>query len=44
MVNKMDISDFWSGDFGEKMSVEGGLGTLQFFWSLKKGTRTFHFR
>ena len=22
----------------------GGLGALQFFWSLKKGTRTFHFR
>ena len=21
----------------------GGLGALQFFWSLKKGTRTFHF-
>ena len=28
----------------EKMSVEGGLGALQFFWSLKKGTRTLHFR
>ena len=26
------------------MSVGGGLGALQFFWSLKKGTRTFHFR
>ena len=26
------------------MSVGGGLSALQFFWSLKKGTRTFHFR
>ena len=26
------------------MSVEGGLGALQFFWSLTKGTRTFNFR
>ena len=26
------------------MSVGGGLGALQFFGSLKKGTRTFHFR
>ena len=26
------------------MSVGGGLDALQFFWSLKKGTRTFHFR
>ena len=26
------------------MSVGGGLGALRFFWSLKKGTRTFHFR
>ena len=23
------------------MSVGGGLDALQFFWSLKKGTRTF---
>ena len=45
MVNKMAISEFWSGDFWEKkMSVGGGLGALQFFWSLKKGTRTFNFR
>ena len=44
MVNKMDISEFWSGDFWEKMSVGGGLGALQFFWSLKKGTRPFKFR
>ena len=28
---------------GKKMSVGGGLDSLQFFWSLKKGTRTFHF-
>ena len=26
------------------MSVGGGLDALQFFWSLKKDTRTFHFR
>ena len=26
------------------MSVGGGLGALQFFGSLKKGTRTFNFR
>ena len=26
----------------ENMSVGGGLGALQFFRSLKKGTRTFH--
>ena len=45
MVNKMAISEFWSDDFGEKISVEGGLGALQFFfWSLEKGTRTFNFR
>ena len=43
MVNKMAISEFSSGDFGEKMSVEGGLGALQFLWSLKKRTRTFNF-
>ena len=30
MVNKMAISEFWSGDFWEKMSVGGGLGALQF--------------
>ena len=35
---------FWSADFSKRMSVGGGLGALQFFWSLKKGTRTFHFR
>ena len=27
-----------------KMSVGGGLGALQFFWLLKKSTRTFQFR
>ena len=27
-----------------KMSVGGGLGALQIFWSLKNGTRTFYFR
>ena len=36
MVNKMAISEFWSGDFWEKMSVGGGLFALQIFWSLKK--------
>ena len=36
MVNKMAISEFSSGDFGEKMSVEGGLGALQFFGHLKR--------
>ena len=44
MLNKMAISKFWSVDFGKKMSVGGGLDALQFFWSLKKDTRTFHFR
>ena len=43
-LNKMAISEFWSVDFGKIISVGGGLGTLQFFWSLKNGTRTFHFR
>ena len=40
----MAMSEFGFGDFGEKISVGGGLGALQFFWSLKKGTATFHFR
>ena len=44
MLNKMAISEFWSDYFGKKMSVGGGLGALWFFQSLKKGTRTFHFR
>ena len=44
MLNKMAISKFWSVDFGKNTSVGGGLDALQFFWSLKKGTRTFHFR
>ena len=44
MANKMAISEFWSGDFWEKMSVGGGLGAQQFFWSLKKGTRALYFR
>ena len=34
----------WIRWIWEKMSMGGGLGALQFFWSLKKGTRTFHFR
>ena len=40
----MAISEFLSVDFGKITSVGGGLGDLQFFGSLKKGTRTFHFR
>ena len=46
MVNKMAIAEFLSGDFGGNMSVGGGLGAPppQFFWSLKKYTRTFNFR
>ena len=44
MLNKMAISKFLSGDFGKKMSMGGGLVALHFFWSLKKGTRTFNFR
>ena len=44
MVNKMAILEFWSGDFREKMTLGGGLGPLQSFWSLKKGIRTFNFR
>ena len=44
MVNKMAISEFFSGDFGVKMSVGEGLGAIQFLVTLKKGTRTFNFR
>ena len=36
MVNKMAISELWSGDLGEKMSVGGGLGALKFFGHLKR--------
>jgi len=43
MLNKMAISEFSFGDFGKKMSVCGVLGAFQFFWSLKKGPRTFNF-
>ena len=42
-MNKMAISEFWSGDFGKKMSVGGGLGALQFFLSHKKDTRAVNF-
>ena len=35
MLNKMAISEFWSYDFGGKMSVGGGLDALQFFGHLK---------
>ena len=44
MVNKNAFSEFWFGDFGERMRVGGGLGSLQYIWSLKKGTRTFNSR
>ena len=44
MLNLMAISVSWSDDFGKMISVGGGLGALQFFWSLKIGTRTFYFR
>ena len=44
MVNKMAISEFWYGNIGGKISVGGGLDALKLFWSLKKGTRIFHFR
>ena len=44
MLNKMTILEFGSFDFGKMISVGGGLGALQYFWSLKKGTRPFHFR
>ena len=40
MLNKMAV--FLIRRLWEKISVGGGLGALQFFWSLKKGTRTFH--
>ena len=36
MESKMAISEFWSGDFEEKLSVGGGLGTLHFFGYLKR--------
>jgi len=35
MLNKMDLSKFWSGDFGKKMSVGGDLVVLH-FWNLKR--------
>ena len=40
---KWPSQNFDPTTLGEKMSVGGGLGALRFFWSLKKGTRTFHF-
>ena len=40
MLNKMAISEFWSSDFGKIISLGGGLGALQYFWSLKKDART----
>ena len=36
MVNKMVISEFCFGDFGEKKSVGGGLGS-NFSGHLKRG-------
>jgi hypothetical protein len=44
MLNKMAISKFWLGDFGKNMSLVGGQVALQFFGSLKRGTRIFNFR
>ena len=43
MLNKIDISKFDLVTLG-KMSVGGGLGTLQFLSYLKMDTRTFNFR
>ena len=43
MVNKMAISVFWSGDFGEMMKARGGLGALLFFWSLKNALEILFF-
>ena len=43
MLNKMASSEFRSGNFGKTISVGGGLSALQFFWSLKKGIRTFNY-
>ena len=36
MVNKMAISQFWSGEFREKLSVLRGLDAHQFFGRLKR--------
>jgi hypothetical protein len=44
MLHKMAISKFLSDDFRGEMSVGGGLTALQYFWSLKKDTRTLDFR
>ena len=41
MRNKMAISKFWSVDFGETISVGGGLGALQFFGHLKRALELF---
>ena len=38
----MAFSKFWSDDFDKKGCVRG-LAALQFFWLLKKATRTFNF-
>ena len=43
-LSKMAISEFWSVYFGKIISVEGGLGALQFFWSPKRALELFHFR
>ena len=44
MLNKMAISKFLLGDFGEKNERGRGPSCPPIFWSLKKGTRTFNFR
>ena len=41
MLNKMAISEFWSGDFGKIISVGGGQGALQFFGHLKRALELF---
>ena len=51
MLNKKDVSKFVPEDFAKRTGVGytvwdkniGGLVDLQYFWSLKKDTRTFHF-
>ena len=40
----MAILNFFLDVFGKKRGVGGGVVALQSFWSLKKDTRTFHFR
>ena len=41
MLNKIAISEFWSSDFGKKISLGGGLGALQLFGHLKRALELF---